>query len=164
MRVLRLYFFRLSSTIPTGIPTQYSLGPDGIIGGSFIEPAGFNASPSKEAIQSVLKEKEANKKANKDTFVVEIPKANYVISVAEQAGIGSTYLAQTMGRNLSNDMFKFLDFPYHDYWNPDSGKYKTNTYVHTYIHTYIHAYIHIDSKFIRCPETNKRRIIITLPP
>jgi hypothetical protein len=111
----------LCPSVFPGIPTKYSLGPDGIIGGSFIEPAGFNASPSKEAIQSVLKERDAVKKANNDTFVVEIPKANYVISVAEQAGIGSTYLAQTMGRNLSNDMFKFLNFPYHDYWNPDSG-------------------------------------------
>jgi hypothetical protein len=52
---------------------------------------------------------------------IKIPHPERVITISDQAGIGSSYLAERYGSNIPDTVYKRFDFPLYNYWDPLSG-------------------------------------------
>ena len=52
---------------------------------------------------------------------INIPHPERVITISDQAGIGSSYLAERYGSNMPDTVYKRFDFPLYNYWDPLSG-------------------------------------------
>jgi hypothetical protein len=52
---------------------------------------------------------------------INIPQPERMISISDQAGIGSGYLAEKYGSNMPDTAYKMFDFPLYSYWDPITG-------------------------------------------